>query len=363
MATSKHITRGLRAAAAAAFTALLVVGLPGPAHADPAGSTTTTPHTSDEATTQIQKLTQEAGAVTEQYNVANIKLAKYRKELATAKSELTKINGQIVDLNGQVKTIATSAYKNGHLSSFSAFMSSGSPQSFLDQLSALDMIASKQSSVLTSLDRAKIGAENTRKQAQKAETDAQHTAADLNNKKASIQKRIGQMQELKSQLSAQERAALEAQEGSTDPAQVAQQAAADNPVHDDSAQTLNVASSGGGESSKAAIAVATAKAQIGKPYVWAAAGPDSFDCSGLMLYAWAAAGVSLPHSSSMQAAGANQVSESELEPGDLVGFYSPVHHVAMYVGNGMVIHAPDFGETVKYAPLDTMPFTSASRPG
>ncbi|HVX47551.1 MAG TPA: NlpC/P60 family protein [Mycobacteriales bacterium] len=359
MATSRHFTRGLRAAAAAAFTALLVVGLPGPAHADPAGTATTTPHTSDEATAQIQKLTEEAGTVAEQYNLANVKLAKYRKELAQAQAELKKIAGQIGDLNGQVRTIATSAYTNGHLSSFSAFMTSGSPQSFLDQLSALDMIASKQSSVLTSLEKAKAGAVAARKQAQKAETGAEHTSAELSNKKASIQKRIAQLRELKSKLSAQEQAALAAQEGSTDRAQVAQEAA--STPQDDS--TAPPPSSSGGESSAAAIAVATAEAQIGKPYVWAAAGPDSFDCSGLMLYAWAKAGVSLPHSSSIQATEGPQVSESELEPGDLVGFYSPIHHVAMYVGNGMVIHAPDFGETVKYAPLSSMPFAAASRPG
>lgn len=343
-----------------------MVGLPGPAHADPAGSTATTPHTSDEATTQIQKLTEQASEVAEQYNLANVKLAKYRKELAQAKADLKRINGQIVDLNGQVRTIATNAYKNGHLSSFSAFMTSGSPQSFLDQLSALDMIASKQSSVLTSLDHAKVGAEQTRKQAQKAEVGAEHTAAELNNKKASIQKRISQLKELKSQLSAQERAALEAQEGSIDRARAEEEAAA-SPPQDDSSESSSstlAASSSGGESSKAAIAVAAAEAEIGKPYSWGAAGPDAFDCSGLMLWAWAKAGVSLPHSSALQAAGPNQVSESDLQPGDLIGFYSPVHHVAMYVGNGTVIHAPDFGETVKYSPLSAMPpFTSASRPG
>jgi cell wall-associated NlpC family hydrolase len=359
------MSRGIRVAAAAAFTALLVAGMPGAAHADP-GATTNRPQTSDEATAQIQKLTQQAGEVAEQYNVARIKLTKYRKEVAKSQAELKKINGEIVDLDGQVKTIAASAYKNGHLSSFSAFMTSGSPQSFLDQLSTLDVIASKQSSVLTTLDHAKTSAERSRKQAQRAEADAKRTATELGNKKASIQKRIAQLQDLKSQLSAQERAALAAQEGSTDPNQVAQQAAED--MHTDAAQPATTtqdqppADTGAG-SSAAAIAVAAAKAEIGKPYAWGAAGPDSFDCSGLMLYAWAKAGVSLPHSSAMQASLPNQVSESELQPGDLVGYYSPVHHVAMYVGNGMVIHAPDFGETVKYAPVDSMPFTSASRPG
>lgn len=351
MATSRHLARGLRVALAAAFTALLVGALPGVAHADPAG----TPQTSDEATAQIEKLTEQAGTVTEQYNVANIKLGKYRREVAQAKSDLAKVNRRIGELNGQVKTIATSAYKNGHLSSFSAFMTSKSPQSFLDQLSALDMIASKQSSVLRGLDAAKVSAQKTRERAEKAAAGAEHTAAELNNKKASILKRIAQLKELKSQLTAQERAALVAREGSTDPNQVRQEV-------DSTDTTMAAAAPSSNASGKAAIAVRAAEAQIGKPYAWGAAGPDAFDCSGLMVYAWAQAGISLPHSSAMQAALPHQVSESELQPGDLVGYYSPVHHVAMYVGNGMVINAPDFGESVKYAPLNSMPFTSASRP-
>ncbi len=118
-----------------------------------------------------------------------------------------------------------------------------------------------------------------------------------------------------------------------------------------------------GESSKAAIAVATAKAQLGKPYVWAADGPDAFDCSGLTMYAWAAAGVSLPHSSADQINYGTRVSLDNLEPGDLIFYYSPIHHVGMYVGNGMIIHASTEGEPVKYGTLEHAPIAGASRPG
>ena len=107
-------------------------------------------------------------------------------------------------------------------------------------------------------------------------------------------------------------------------------------------------------SSAAQVAVDTALAQQGKPYVWAAAGPGSYDCSGLMLYAYAAAGINLPHSSAMQAQIGTPVSRSELRPGDLVFFYSPVSHVGMYVGNGQMVHAPTFGDVVKVASIDAM---------
>jgi len=112
----------------------------------------------------------------------------------------------------------------------------------------------------------------------------------------------------------------------------------------------------------AQIAVDTALAQQGKPYVWGGAGPDSFDCSGLVQYAYAAAGISLPHSSSMQSTIGTPVAYSDLQPGDLVFFYSPVSHVGMYIGNGQMVHASTYGQPVKVIDLAYMPgFNSARR--
>jgi cell wall-associated NlpC family hydrolase len=104
----------------------------------------------------------------------------------------------------------------------------------------------------------------------------------------------------------------------------------------------------------AQAAVNTALAQQGKPYVWGGAGPNSFDCSGLTQYAYAAAGVSLPHSSSMQATVGIPVSRAQLLPGDLIFFYSPIGHVGMYIGNGLMVHAPTTGDVVKVVPVDYM---------
>lgn len=101
----------------------------------------------------------------------------------------------------------------------------------------------------------------------------------------------------------------------------------------------------------AASAVRYAMSQLGKPYVWGAAGPGSFDCSGLMLFAWAAAGRSLPHSSRSQYASTTRVPVSQIKPGDLVFFGSPIHHVGMYVGNGQMVEAPHRGASVKTAPI------------
>jgi cell wall-associated NlpC family hydrolase len=116
-------------------------------------------------------------------------------------------------------------------------------------------------------------------------------------------------------------------------------------------------------SGNAGAAVGYAMAQVGDAYVYGASGPSAFDCSGLTSMAWAAAGVSLPHSSSAQYSSGPHVSASDLQPGDLVFYYSPISHVGMYIGNGMIVHAANPGSGVTTAPLNSMPYVGAVRPG
>ena len=111
----------------------------------------------------------------------------------------------------------------------------------------------------------------------------------------------------------------------------------------------------------AQVAVDTALAQLGDPYVWAGAGPDVFDCSGLTQHAYGAAGVYLPHSSNMQSGMGVPVAVTDLQPGDLLFFYSPVSHVGMYIGNGQMVHAPTAGDVVKVVDLAYMPGLTAAR--
>ena len=104
----------------------------------------------------------------------------------------------------------------------------------------------------------------------------------------------------------------------------------------------------------AKVAVWTALGQRGDPYVYGGAGPDSFDCSGLTQYAWRAGHVSLPHSSRLQSTTGRWGSKSDLRAGDLVFFYNPVSHVAIYIGNGYIVHAPTSGDVVRMAKLSSM---------
>ncbi len=116
-------------------------------------------------------------------------------------------------------------------------------------------------------------------------------------------------------------------------------------------------------SSAAATAVAAAESRVGDPYVWGAAGPDEFDCSGLVMWAYEQAGISLPHYSGAQFADTTQVSMSDLEPGDLVFPANPGEHVAMYVGNGEIVQAPYTGADVQIVPLDPGFFVLATQVG
>jgi cell wall-associated NlpC family hydrolase len=112
----------------------------------------------------------------------------------------------------------------------------------------------------------------------------------------------------------------------------------------------------------AQVAVDTALAQQGTPYVWAGAAPGGFDCSGLTQYAFQAAGIALPHSSRAQSTMGTPIAQADLQPGDLVFFYSPVSHVGIYIGNGQMVHAPSSGDVVKVTDVAAMgSFSGASR--
>lgn len=110
-----------------------------------------------------------------------------------------------------------------------------------------------------------------------------------------------------------------------------------------------------------ASALAAARKALGTRYVWGGTGRGGFDCSGLMLWSYKQAGVSLPRSSRAQSGVGKAVSRDQLQPGDLVFFYSPVSHVGIYVGGGMVLHAPQSGDVVKISPMSRMPFHNARR--
>jgi peptidoglycan DL-endopeptidase CwlO len=128
-------------------------------------------------------------------------------------------------------------------------------------------------------------------------------------------------------------------------------------------KTTNCPTINGVVSDAARTAIRTACAQVGKPYVWGATGPNSFDCSGLTQYAYRAAGISLTHFTGAQWNEGKAISRSDARPGDLVFFFSDLHHVGLYLGNNQMVHAPRAGKPVNVSSITTMPVAGFRRPG
>jgi cell wall-associated NlpC family hydrolase len=237
-----------------------------------------------------------------------------------------------------VRSIARTAYTGQGLGSFQALMVSDSADEFVDRVTMLQTIAGHQDAILKNAATANVAAAQAQATAQAAAAEAQAQFDAVSAQQADLQTQVNEYRAAFDQLSAQERAAAQS-------APVEHASRADRePVPAPSGPIV-------ANSQAAQIAVDTAMAQRGKPYVWAAGGPGSFDCSGLTSYAYAAAGVSLAHSSRLQSQMGQAVSRDALQPGDLVFFYSPVSHVGIYIGNGQMVHAPTSGDVVKVSPL------------
>jgi cell wall-associated NlpC family hydrolase len=234
-------------------------------------------------------------------------------------------------------------------------LSSASPGDFVSQASLIDVVSSRRAAVLTEASKASAAATKAARDAKAAQAAAAKLTHDLSVKRTKLSQQAAQSQAMFNRLSASEQQSFRDSQA----APVAERASRDETRSDPSAgaPVVNVPASGG-----AATAIAAARSKLGSAYVWAAAGPSTFDCSGLTMWAWAQAGVSLPHSSSMQYSSGTRVSASSLQPGDLVFYGSPIHHVALYVGGGQVIHAPQTGDVVRYASVDMMPIVGAVRP-
>jgi len=320
--------------------------VPGPA--DPPA-----PTTSAQAMSQLRAFNQQFEKVTEQYNDSRILLAK-RKAASTAATKKAKVAAQAVTTyRAQIKRLVRSETRSDPFGTFGAMLSSESPGDFAAQASIIDVVASRRSAVLTEASKASAAAAKADSDAKAATAAAAKLTLQLAAKRTELSARAARSKALFERLSASERQAfLNAPTHSDDRASRSQDR---TPVGDAPA---NVPVSG-----RAGAAVAAARSVLGSPYVWAAEGPSTFDCSGLTLFAWAKAGVSLPHSSRMQQGSGRRVSLSALKPGDLVFYGSPVHHVALYVGGGQVIHAPQSGDVVRYAAVDMMPPVGATRPG
>jgi len=342
VASPRLTPRLIRRAVILAVSSVTIGLLPGSSQAAPA-QPAATPKTASEAAQKVKELGDQLEILSEEVNGARIRVAKLKASAEIASKQAAEADKKYTTLSTQVALIVQSTYRAAPFGQFTTLMTSDSPQDFLDQLSTLERMSEERGRVIDSVLRVKLQLDQARDRVKKAlgKAHAEYTAAVA--KKKQLDRQITQFKALYDQLSAQERAQLNG--GTAD-------RRARVPVG-------NLPPASG----RAKIAVQTAMAQLGKPYVWGAAGPSSFDCSGLTMYAWAAAGVSLPHQSGEQYSYGTHVPAqlASLQPGDLLFYYSPIHHVAMYIGNGQQVHAPTSGDVVRVASVDWGNLVGATR--
>jgi cell wall-associated NlpC family hydrolase len=301
----------------------------------------------DTVQTRVDRLYQQAEQASERYNDARLSMRQASSRLRALDADVTRQQAKVETVRDQVASSVVAQYQGQALTSTTQVLLSDDPDSFIDRLTTVSAYDDQQTQMMadfavqakrlemrqsaSSAELGRIAATKRRLGAEKAEVDA----------KAAEAKKL--LQALK------ERAAARASRSEDRTAQAG--------------GTASAAPATSPASGRAAAAVRYAMAQIGNAYVYGAAGPSAFDCSGLTMMAWAQAGVALPHSSSAQMGSGRPVSQSELQPGDLVFYYSPVSHVGMYIGNGQIVNALNPGAGVRISGVNDMPYSGAVRPG
>ncbi|MFI9246913.1 NlpC/P60 family protein [Streptomyces sp. NPDC053086] len=356
--------RGLLTAALTVVCAVTVLAAPGTAFAAPAPTPTPTTGGSptpaptprpgkdlEEIREKLDTLYHDAAVATDAYNAAEEKAEKQSTEIVALAKKIDQGRQHLDRLTNQAGAAARDQYRTGGLSSTAQFLLSDDPGQFLD--GAGRVLQGQQAAT-------KLMAEMNRTQKElreyAADASARWKKLDANRKakaaaKKKIEKQIDAAEKLESQLEKKEKERL---------AQLEREAA-------DKAQTAWLDTGalkdvGGKASVQGEKAVKYATEQLGKPYVWGAEGPDSFDCSGLTSQAWATAGHAVPRTSQEQWKQLPHVDVKDMRPGDLIIYFGDASHVAMYIGDGAIIHAPRPGRTVTIAGAGSMPILGVVRP-
>lgn len=315
--------------------------------------------TIEEVREEVDQLHHAAEQAQERYNEATDRLAEAQRRIDRAVESVERQEARVAEVAAAMGAFAAASYQAGGIDPTLQTLLAKNPDAFLAQASVVDSFASQQVDKLDEaramrrdLEQARIlaGDETRRLEAIEAEMEAEKEKVESNAAKADAiladleadERR--RLEEIRQREQEERRRDQESRGGSDD-------GGSDEPAPD-------VPASGKGK-----IAVDFAMAQLGDPYVYGGNGPDVWDCSGLTVAAWRQAGVSLPRSSGSQISAGTRVSTSNLQPGDLVFYYSPISHVGIYIGNGQIVHATHPGDVVSVDPLHSMPLVGATRPG
>ncbi|MCU1589435.1 MAG: hypothetical protein JWP11_691 [Frankiales bacterium] len=347
-ATRSLWARGLLAVGLATVLAIGVA--PGIGQAQPRPSI-------EQVQQRIDALNDQADRAVEAYAQARIKLTTARRLAAVSRGRVTREEASLAAVRRAMNSVASNAYRSGGTDALMSLVNTSNPQSFLDRASALDRIARDQAARLAATATARHRLATVEAQAARDLADQKTAEAAVGRQKDTIERTLQAQRSLLSHLQAQERARLAKLQA--DRAAAAREAALRARA---SRARLVTFSYNGPASGRAGAAVAEAYNKLGSPYEWAAAGPSRFDCSGLTMWVWARGGVSLPHSAAAQYDSIQHVAQSDVQPGDLVFFGSPIHHVGIYIGGGQMISAPHTGDVVKIQDAFRSDFVGAGRP-
>jgi len=312
------------AATVVGVTAGTVALLPGTGQASPTPSL-------DQVKAQVQQLNTQAEQATNQYDAAKEQYAKLQQKVDGLQAQITQEQATLNSLQTSMGMQAAAAYRTGGISPTLQLALNSSPDKYLSQAGIESQQADQEAVLLRSVAQDKAQLALDKKFAAQALAQQQQVLAQAQTAKTKVESTLQTEKNLLSNLTAAQQAVVTRTSGTT---------SYNGPLPS--------------VSGRAGMAVAYAKSKLGDPYVWGATGPNSFDCSGLTSAAWAYAGVQIPRTSEEQFYGLSRFySASQLQPGDLVFFEGdPPGHVAIYVGNGMVIHAPNSTTVVQYASLD-----------
>jgi peptidoglycan DL-endopeptidase CwlO len=359
--------RGFKRPVIGAIAGLTVLGsiLAGNVQADPA----------DDALAKLNELSRQAEQTTEAMHSAQLDLnnklavqqsaeAKHAADVAAVESA----KSQLATFQSAVDKVAAAQYMGGRTAGFDAMLTATSPQGLIDQLSVQRVMAAEMSAQMKSYreigEKAALAEEASAKSAAEAKTAAEQAAAvraDLQNKQSRLQVQIAVVKSQYEALTPHQREALAAVPPAPPvppPGDPAILAAPPGAIPPGAIPPGDMAPPPAGHSS---AVIQAALSRIGSPYSWGGSGPNAFDCSGLVMWAFQQAGISLPHSSQALASGGQPVSMDQMQPGDVVNYYSDASHSAIYIGDGMMVHASTYGTPVRVAPVDNAPIYNVRR--
>jgi peptidoglycan DL-endopeptidase CwlO len=317
-----------------------------------AGPAAAEPSSASDLQRRLEGLNRQADQQVEDYLQAKLAVARTRKSMRGMQQQLDDVRGQLADARASIAARAAVAYVQGPATDVASLLAASDPTDALERAQLLDLLATHDAEQVLGARAIERSAEARANDLAAVERKQAAILEQMAARKARIEQLVTQTEQTLAQLRAAERRAAERRAAAASrPAPTAPSAGSPAPTPPPNAVSGNVGA-----------VIRYAYAQLGKPYQWGATGPGSFDCSGLTLMAWAQAGVSLPHSSRAQIGIGRQVTQSELQPGDLIFRYSPISHVSLYVGNGQQISATHTGSTVKLQPAFQGEVVGFSRP-